>query len=374
MIYWNKGRGLYFAGKKSEAAVQFRKAQELYQKRKRMIDTTQLPEDSMEQYLPILEQLLAESGVSLDKVEQPDTARLAEEMDRYYEAEAREQARETAVTILHSGTRNRPLMEKVCSLFIDLGDTELAKEAVAFLMENFRGNGYLLFLQGRTAGLEKDYERGIQLCQQALQDTGLPGWQRELCHNILGRMYRFCGMVDEAVGQYLAASRCEGTSAVMDDYSNYLFNLHYRNENRQLFYEAAQKYESFLRDVIPFSHERPQLGTQRTKLRIGYVSPDFRYHVVAFFCYAMLKHYDRNCFEVYAYAKCEEDNISREFAAAVDHWTNIRRMSAKEAAEPQPGVLPQRPWPRRYLRFAVGLLWLPLCWCRVNDQCQKQRR
>jgi predicted O-linked N-acetylglucosamine transferase (SPINDLY family)/glycosyltransferase involved in cell wall biosynthesis len=228
---------------------------------------------------------------------------------------------------------DRPLMEKVCSLFIDLGDTQLAKEAVTFLMENFRGNGYLLFLQGRTAGLEKDYERGIQLCQQALQDTGLPGWQRELCHNILGRMYRFCGMANQAAAAYLAASQCEGTAAVLDDYSNYLFNLHYRNENRQFFYEAAQKYESFIGEVIPFTHEQPQLGQLREKLRIGYVSPDFRYHVVAFFCYVMLMHYDHSRFEVYAYAKCEEDEVSREFAAVVDYWTNIRRMSAQEAAD-----------------------------------------
>lgn len=336
VLYWNKGRALYQAGKRAEAAAQLRKARELHQKQKRLADPAQLSEDSMEQYLPILEQLLRKAEPASNALsvhaEKVDIVRLAAQMDQYYDVGAMEKARETAVKILRSRLRNRPIMEKISSLFIDLDDTELARAAVDFLTENFRLDGYLEFLQGRTACLEKDYARGIQLCQQALRDTGLSGWQRELCYNILGRMYRFCGMAEQAADAYLAASQCEGTAAVLDDYSNYLFNLHYRNENRQFFYEAARKYEEFFQEVVPFLHEPPQPGQQREKLRIGYVSPDFRYHVVAFFCYAMLKHYDRNCFEVYAYAKCEEDNISREFAAAVDHWTNIRRMSAKEAA------------------------------------------
>lgn len=332
VLYWNKGRALYQAGALAEAAVQLRTARMLYQDKDQTADSEQLREDTMVQYLPILEQILTTVELSSTTAEKPNVAKLTVQMDRAYEAGDMDSAKIAATGILRCRTRNRPLMEKVCSLFIDLEDNARAREAADFLTQNFRSNGYLLFLQGRTAGLEMDYEQAIQLCEQALQDREMPGWQRELCYNILGRMYRLCGMAAKASTQYLAASQCEGTMAAVDDYSNYLFNLHYWNEDRHFFYEAACRYRGFLSNIVPFHHTHQLGGVDERRLKIGYVSPDFRYHVVAFFCYAMLKHYDPSRFEVYVYAKCEEDEVSREFAASVDHWMNIRQLSAQAAA------------------------------------------
>lgn len=59
----------------------------------------------------------------------------------------------------------------------------------------------------------------------------------------------------------------------------------------------------------------------RKKLRIGFVSPDFRAHVVALFIQQLFKHYDKNQFEFYGYAEVENpDGYTSTFMNLLDGW------------------------------------------------------
>jgi protein O-GlcNAc transferase len=70
------------------------------------------------------------------------------------------------------------------------------------------------------------------------------------------------------------------------------------------------------------------------RLRIGYVSADFRVHSAAYVFGAMLVHYDRDAFEVTAYANSTiEDELTREFKQHVTHWRRIAGMSDEAVAE-----------------------------------------
>ncbi len=85
----------------------------------------------------------------------------------------------------------------------------------------------------------------------------------------------------------------------------------------------------FFSDIVQYKHA---VRKRRKKLRIGYISPDLGMHVVVFFCYVMLKYYDRNCFEIYAYAKLREDAVSAELKESVDAWRNILWDSPEQTA------------------------------------------
>ncbi len=70
------------------------------------------------------------------------------------------------------------------------------------------------------------------------------------------------------------------------------------------------------------------------KLRIGYVSPDLRHHVVGQCILPILSHHDHEQFEIYCYASMPwEDAISGKIRASSNVWRNIHRVSDDKAAE-----------------------------------------
>ena len=263
------------------------------------------------------------------------SSRLAREMDRYYEANDYEQALAAAVQLLQAKPLNRSVMERVAALFIDHGRTDEAMDAVHFLQDNFPETGYQLFLRCRVEQLQMNWEKAVDYAEQALARRDTNNWQTAMLHNILGHVYRRLGMIQQSAEHYRISGTMRNSSVTGDDslaiqdYSNYLFTLHNLPCSREFLLAESRKYNDFFVGLPQYEHQRQQ---RHEKLRIGYVSPDLRFHVVAFFSYAFFKSYDKHQFEVYCYAKCEEDAASREFAAAVDQWTNIRYDTAEEAA------------------------------------------
>jgi predicted O-linked N-acetylglucosamine transferase (SPINDLY family) len=70
------------------------------------------------------------------------------------------------------------------------------------------------------------------------------------------------------------------------------------------------------------------------KLRIGWVSPDFRMHVVARCLLPVFQAFDRARFENFCYAEVgEPDEMTRALRASVDHWRDIYPLEDEEAAD-----------------------------------------
>ncbi|MBI5590630.1 MAG: tetratricopeptide repeat protein [Deltaproteobacteria bacterium] len=68
--------------------------------------------------------------------------------------------------------------------------------------------------------------------------------------------------------------------------------------------------------------------TANRRIRVGYVSPDFRIHSVAFFIHPLIQGHDREKIEVYCYADvAKPDEVTRVMMANADQWRNIFRMS-----------------------------------------------
>ena len=150
----------------------------------------------------------------------------------------------------------------------------------------------------------------------------MPDWYRGATHSIYATLCRKLGRAEQAAEHYRESCRYKDLSTgALAEYSNYLFNLHYQAKPQDFMLAAAQGYGRLLAGVKPYLH-RKHYGHK--KLRLGYISPDLRFHVVAFFCYAMLKDYDRQAFEVYCYTNCEEDAASAEFQVSATVWHNVR--------------------------------------------------
>ncbi len=64
-------------------------------------------------------------------------------------------------------------------------------------------------------------------------------------------------------------------------------------------------------------------GTPR-RVRIGYVSADFRQHAVALFMRPVLAHHDRTQFEIFCYSNTTAmDEVTRQIESSVEHWRDI---------------------------------------------------
>src|SRR5258706_2323922 len=70
------------------------------------------------------------------------------------------------------------------------------------------------------------------------------------------------------------------------------------------------------------------------RLRIGYVSADFQFHVVPLFLLPLLEERDRSAFEVYCYSTGDTaDEITERLRGLTDVWRDVARLPANEVAD-----------------------------------------
>lgn len=83
----------------------------------------------------------------------------------------------------------------------------------------------------------------------------------------------------------------------------------------------------------PFTFSDAQEPPQG-RLKVGYVSPDFRQHVVSAFFRGLINHHDRERFEVYCYSNVKHgDVITRQYEASADVFVNVSELSDLQLAE-----------------------------------------
>lgn len=234
--------------------------------------------------------------------------------------------------------------EKVASIYIDYGKAEEAAKAVDYLEEKFPPNAYRLFLRSRVCDMRSDYGGCIKYGEKALTLPEMDIQTLLMIYNILGHAYRYAGDADNSLKYYelsakIDLSKVKGTPlfAYVDkikreDYSNFLFSLHNVNLSREKIFEEICGFDKIYGNVEQLVHD-PATHPRHKKLRIGYISPDIRRHVVTFFSYSFYVNYDRTRFEVYVYAKNKEDSIAQAIKGGVDGFRNILFDDGKVAAQ-----------------------------------------
>jgi predicted O-linked N-acetylglucosamine transferase (SPINDLY family) len=122
----------------------------------------------------------------------------------------------------------------------------------------------------------------------------------------------------------------------LNAHSNLLFVLNYHPDmSGEEIFAAYADCERLI--ALPLRSEWRAHGNNKDaerRLRIGYVSPDFRRHSCRFFIEPLLANHDRSRFEVLAYAElAKEDDWSARYKGYVDHWRPTKGLSDEELAE-----------------------------------------
>jgi predicted O-linked N-acetylglucosamine transferase (SPINDLY family) len=153
-------------------------------------------------------------------------------------------------------------------------------------------------------------------------------------HSNLGNALSDLGRLDEAIAAYRQAMALKPRFS--DAHSNLLFTLNYHPG-----LEPATVFEEHLcwnrQQAKPARHFMQPHRNDRTpdrRLRIGYVSPDFREHPVGHFLLPLLAQHNHERFEIFCYAQVPaSDGKTRQLRSQADHWHNLSGLADAQAAD-----------------------------------------
>jgi predicted O-linked N-acetylglucosamine transferase (SPINDLY family) len=148
--------------------------------------------------------------------------------------------------------------------------------------------------------------------------------------NNLGNALNWNGHPEQAVDAYRKA--VELAPAAAQWHSNLLMVMHYLPEvDPPAMFAAHQAFGQKFASKTRQKH--PNRRDKNRRLRIGYVSPDFRQHSVGYFIDAAIEKFDRNAFEVVCYSDvAQPDAMTRRMQSRASAWRAIRGLS-HEAVE-----------------------------------------
>ena len=120
-----------------------------------------------------------------------------------------------------------------------------------------------------------------------------------------------------------------------NSHSLFLFNLNYSPDlDENEIYSYYEKFNKqfclqFRKKWKPF----PKRKIKRKKLKIGYVSPDFKNHSMKGFLEPIISNHNHDDFEIYAFAELKsEDATSKKYKSLVDYWVPTKNLSDNDLA------------------------------------------
>lgn len=153
-------------------------------------------------------------------------------------------------------------------------------------------------------------------------------------HNNLGMVLLQLGRADEAIASFRRALLT--TPDLLDAHSNLIHALSFSSAT-VVAEEQAERRRWHAQHVRPKQFRLAPHGNSPDpdrKLRIGYVSADFRYHAASGVFGLMLLHYDRSRYEVICYSNSQrEDELTARFRSSAGAWRTIAGISDETVAE-----------------------------------------
>jgi predicted O-linked N-acetylglucosamine transferase (SPINDLY family) len=223
--------------------------------------------------------------------------------------------------------------------------------------------GAVLLAQGRPADAVESFRRaialnpgdamaqynlGVALRQLNRLDEAIDAYQQAVnlkpddarALNNLASSLRAQGRVAEAVACF---KKCLEVSPTAESHSNLLYAMWFDpgSSPADIFAEHARWAQRWAAPLAPEIRTTRAVGFASAidrnpdrRLRIGYVSPDFRQHVIALFMQPILHHRDHAAFEVFCYADVPDpDFMTARLKADADTWIQTTGLSDADLAQ-----------------------------------------
>jgi predicted O-linked N-acetylglucosamine transferase (SPINDLY family) len=191
-------------------------------------------------------------------------------------------------------------------------------------LEALINSGACLKEQGRYSEAERQYRKALEIQPDLV--LGLSN---------MGSVLKEQGKIDEA--EIFLRRALELNPDFAEAHSNLLFLINYHPDKspEEIFSDYQRfndQFNSRNSTLVPVLQVDRCPG--KRKLKIGYVSPQFKKHSTLHFLEPLLAHHNREQFEIYAYAELtNEDEYSKRYRSYVDHWVTTVGMDDDTLAQ-----------------------------------------
>lgn len=153
-------------------------------------------------------------------------------------------------------------------------------------------------------------------------------------YNNLGVALAAQGRLDEAIAAYCETLRLKPDEARVHGNLIFMQHFHPAHDERSIAEEQQRWNRQFAEPQKRHIRRHDNDPEPGRRLRIGYVSPDFRFHAIIFFVAPLLFAHDRAQFEIHCYASvARPDAMTENLRGVVEFWHDVRDLSDGDLAE-----------------------------------------
>jgi predicted O-linked N-acetylglucosamine transferase (SPINDLY family) len=158
---------------------------------------------------------------------------------------------------------------------------------------------------------------------------------RAMLYDNLGSVRKDGGDLEGAIACFRRALTLEPDNPVT--HSNLVYALSFQAAEPEPILAEAQRWNDRFAAALTRAARNARgvgPGDSARRLKLGYVSADFRDHCQSLFTVPLLSHHDAQAFETYAYSSVERpDLLTERIAGLVSVWRDVRRMDDAALAE-----------------------------------------
>jgi len=172
------------------------------------------------------------------------------------------------------------------------------------------------------------FSEGIECLRKAMElNPDIPAIWSNLAKRLMET-----GAIEEGISLFRKAVENKPGNSVL--HSNLLLNLHFLPDID--FQELFEEHKRWAKIHAPLSKAKKSHNNDPNpdrRLRVGYISPDFKGHSVTYYFEPLLDGHDRQAVEVYGYGNVESpDHITKRLTSKFGHYRNIRGLDDEKVA------------------------------------------
>jgi protein O-GlcNAc transferase len=196
--------------------------------------------------------------------------------------------------------------------------------------EAYHNLGTCLSCIGKFSEGEGRLDQAIECYQRALELKP----DLAVAHNSLGNAFKEQGKMLAAIACYRRALELMPEWAGLHSNLAYMINFCPGYDAKAILEENLKWSKQFADPMAKFIRPHLQDRSPNRRLRIGYVSPDFRTHCQAMFSLPLLSSHNHHDFEIFCYSDVTyPDGVTQRLRAYSDHWRDISGLSTQRTVE-----------------------------------------
>lgn len=144
---------------------------------------------------------------------------------------------------------------------------------------------------------------------------------------VLGSVQVYQGRVKSGLRSFRRAIRLDPGN--IKAHSNLLLSMNYTQDcSQEALFKESRRWDEL---HCAFVAKAAAVSPSRSRIRIGYISPDFRRHSVGYFYMPLLENHNRNKFEIFCFSDCRShDEVTRRMILLADGWRDISGLGNDE--------------------------------------------